>query len=345
MEQAIAEFQKQTRALGLRADSPRRIDRHVRFGQYWHGRLFENFRNDFLDAVPHEIKQRGDQKGLLRRNQFGFNVSGPLTVPRLLDGSRNTFFSISYEGVRENISRAYLNTIPTVAERTGDYSRIVDQAGNLVLIYDPATTRPNPAYDPAQPVSRDNLQYERDPFPGNVIPSSRIDPVARRALAFYPDPNAAVGPFFRNNYFVNAPETNTANGMIAKLDQSFRERHRATVELAFSNGFLGAARRFPSAANPGSTDQRFQTRSASLEHVFTATSRTVNTASFEVSSQASATGDTGNADYASMLGLAGVGKGSFPLFSFDPFLSMGRAYPRSRNARNTFTWADALSTR
>src|SRR5271157_4516034 len=231
MSAAIDEFKVQTRNLGLRADSPPKAGRHSPLRD-WHGRLFENFRNDALDAVPHEIRQNGGDKGLLRRNQFGFNIAGPVILPHLLE-TRNTYFSLSYEGVREDIARSYLQTIPTMAQRTGDYSDVVDDAGNVIPIYDPASTSVNPNYDPTQPVSTTNLQYARDPFPGNIIPQSRLDPVALNALKFYPAPNTDIGPFFHNNYFIDAPETNTANGMIGKLDQSIRERHRLTVELAF----------------------------------------------------------------------------------------------------------------
>jgi len=345
MNSAIEEFKVQTRNLGLRADSPRKAAGH-RPLQDWHGRLFENFRNDALDAVPHEIRQNGGDKGLLRRNQFGFNVAGPLVLPNVTRAASNTYFSISYEGVRERIARTSLQTIPTVAQRTGDYSDVVDAAGNVLPIYDPETTAPNPAYDPSQPVSSSNLQYLRDPFPGNLIPASRMDPVAQKALAFYPAPNTDVGPFFRNNYFINSPETNTANGMIAKVDHSLRERHRITTELAFSNGTLGAAQWFPTAANPGPANRDFQTRRGSLEYVLTASARTVNTLTFEVNSNISASGGAQQQfNYAEAIGLGGIAGNGFPLFQLGPYLSMGQAYPFSRNARNVYTWTDGLSTK
>ncbi|MFB3827232.1 MAG: hypothetical protein ACE15B_10705 [Bryobacteraceae bacterium] len=330
MERAVEEFKIQTRNLGLRADSPAKARQARGAGRAWHGRLYENFRNDALDAVPHEILQRGADKSVLRRNQFGFNVAGPAAAPRLPSGN-SAFFSLSYEGVRERISRASLRTIPTAQERTGDYSAIVDQAGGMLPIYDPAATRENPEFDPARPVSTDNLQHAREPFPGNIIPAARLDPEARRITGFYPLPNTSVGPFFRNNFFVNSPETNTANGMIGKLDQTLLERHRASLELAFSNGSLGAARLFPNAANPGASDRHFSSRRGSLEHVFTASPRTVNTIGFDVSSDSSRNG--------------AEGEEPFPVISFSPYLGMGRAYPVSRTARNNFTWTESLSTR
>ncbi|MCS6954281.1 MAG: hypothetical protein NZM33_15655 [Bryobacteraceae bacterium] len=346
MERAIAEFKAQTQALGLRAGAEQQGPRDGRAGRRWHGRIFENFRNDFLDAVPHEIVQRGGKKALLRRNQFGLNLSGPLWVPRLVDGRRSgTYFSFSYEGVRERISRTLLTTIPTLPERGGDWSAVVDQAGQPLPIFDPLTTRANPAFDASAPVSRRNLQYLREPFPENRIPVSRLDPVAQRALAYYPAPNTAVGPFFRNNYFVVSPETNRANGILARADHSVRERHKLSGSFSWSNGFLGAPRWFPNAANPGTPDRQFYTRRASLEHVFTRSAQTVNTLSFEAETTGSRSGEEQQAEDVARIGLRGVGSGAFPVFRFTPYLSMGRPFPISRTVRNTFTWTDALSTR
>lgn len=345
MQKAVEEFKTMTRELGLRPGTQSRQRRNGSAKPSWHGRLFENFRNDFLDAVPHEIVQRGTTKSTLRRNQFGFNVAGPVVIPHLYDGSGATYFSLSYEGVRERVSRSYLRTIPTMPERTGDYGAVVDQAGDPLPIFDPLTTQRNPDFDPSKPVAMDNLEYLRSPFPENRIPADRLDPVAQKALAFYPLPNASVGPFFRNNYFVVSPETNTANGMIAKVDHSIRERHRVSLGMSFSNGFLGAASFFPTAADPASPDRAFHSRSGSLDYVFTKSPQTVNTFSFQASTDESQTGTDQEVDYASQIGFRGSTNLGFPIFRFSPYLSMGRAFAISKNARNTFRWSDALSAR
>ncbi len=329
IQRAIDEFKIQTANLGLRGDGAAQNTRKQSPILEWHGRLYENLRNDFLDAVPHEISQRGENKSLLRRNQFGFNAAGPFFVPGMVHKS-GTYLSLSFEGVREHLSRTHLSTIPTMAERTGDYSHVVDDAGNQLPIFDPATTRLNPAYDSSKPVSLGNLQYLRDPFPGNFIPADRLNRLAVQALELYPQPNAAVGPFFRNNYFINSPEGNTANGMIGKVDHALGERQHVTSEIAFSNGLLDAAQWFPTTANPGPSDQHFATRRGSIEHVFTASAQTVNTASFEATSATSRTGQ---------------GQAAFPVYDFQPYLDMGRAYPMSTNAHNTYVWSDGLSTR
>ena len=126
LTQAADEFKTLTRDLGMRPESPPSTQEHHGPKMRWHGRLFENFRNDVLDAIPHEVKQNGESVSPLRRNQFGFNVSGPVLIPHLITNPNNTFFLLSYEGVRERIFRANLLTVPTAPERQGDYSDVVD---------------------------------------------------------------------------------------------------------------------------------------------------------------------------------------------------------------------------
>jgi hypothetical protein len=331
LQKAFEEFRSVTREMGYRADSPKRVGRAGGSRNGWHGRLFEYLRNDFLDSVPHEITQRGGSKGLLRRNQFGFNVAGPVVIPGVFDRGRKTFFSLSYEGVRERIGRSYLRTIPTAAERGGDFSSVVDSAGSVLPVFDPNTTRLNPDFDPSSPVSTENLQYLRDPFPGNRIPQRRLDPEAQRMLALYPQPNASVGPFFQNNYTVVSPETNTANGMIGKIDQSFSDRHRVTFEYAFSNGLAGQARLFPTAADPLPADREYSSRRGSLDYIMVLSPQVVNTLSLDLST-------SGTQNVAAAMEAA-----SLPVIRFSPYLSMGRSSPVSRNRRNTYVLANGFS--
>jgi len=346
IDRAVEEFKIRTRELGLRPDSPRRAGEAPGPRPQWHGRVFYNARNDAFDAVPHEVRQSGGDERALRRHQFGFNISGPVVIPRLYAGTGRTFFSFSYEGLREKIDRSFLRTIARSEEKLGDWSETVDSAGNPLPIYDPDTTRSNPNYDPTQPVTAENLQYLRDPFPGNHIPDDRIDPVSRNALAYYPDPNVAIGPFFRNNYFVLCQETNTANGVIVKVDHTLRARHRLSVGGTYSDGFAGAARWFPSVANPGPTDRDFATRRGSAEYVFTVSPATVNTVTFEAVREGSESGTPEERDLAAELGLTGVSGAAFPVFDVRAdYLDMGRSYPLSKNYRNVYTLSEGLSLR
>jgi hypothetical protein len=341
-EKALDEFRQQTRTLestryktGARANRPPDV-------QYWHGRLFENFRNNALDAVPHEVRQGGQQKSLLRRNQFGVNVSGPVPLPRALDGHK-LYISLSYEGVRQIIDRANLATVPTLMERTGDFSSTVDPAGLPLPIYDPATTRLNPAYDPLQPVSTTNLQYFRDQFPGNRIPVSRLDLVARKALEDYPAPNIAIGPFFQNNYFVNTPETNDADGVVGNVETELTPRNRLIVSPSFSNGLLAAAPLFSNQANPGPVNRRYRERRARVQHVFSASANLINSFTASASRIAWDNGQQVTDNPTGGIGLSGVGSSAYPYFQLGSYLPMGQQLPDSTNRTNGFTFADSLS--
>jgi len=329
LERAAEEFKVETEAMGLRPGQDSRVNDSKTAKPIWHGRLFENFRNNALDAIPHEIKQRGESNALLRRNQFGFNVSGPLIIPKVLSARLGTFFSLSYEGVREHISRTLLTTVPTLAQRTGDFSQIVDSGGNPLLIYDPASTQTNQAYDPTQAVSTANLQYQRSQFAGNTIPVSRLDPTAFSALALYPNPNANAGPYFQNNFFASSPATNTADGMLGKIDQQFNSRNRLTFDFSFSTGLLGSPRWFTTPANPGSPDQTFHYRHADIPYVFTISPSTVNTATFNVDARQFLTQ------------LAG---GAYPVYAISPYIGFGTASPAGRTTRTVYTFDDGLST-
>ncbi len=107
----------------------------------WHGRLYENLRNDVFDANPHQIAQRGGDKRKLRRNQYGVSVTGPVVLPKFYNGAGKTFFTFTYEGVRESVGQFHLNTIPTTLERTGQFGHVVDSNGQPVGIFDPSTLR------------------------------------------------------------------------------------------------------------------------------------------------------------------------------------------------------------
>ena len=345
LQKAVEEFKTQTRDLGLRPDSPSKQGAAKSAAPQWHGRVYENLRNDFLDSIPHQVAQRGGTKSVLRRNQFGFNVSGPLVIPKLYRGGGRTFFSLTYEGVRDRTARSFLQTLAAGPERAGNFSGTVDQAGEPLLIYDPLTTRPNPSFDPSQPVTRENLEYFRSPFPSNRIDTYRLAPVALNALQYYPDSNASAGPFARNNYFLVTPQTNSADGLILKVDHTLRTRHRISVNFNYTNGLNGSAAILPTAANPASPDRQYSDPYGGIEYVFTKSPQSVNTLRFYADSETSTAGEQGQPDYAGALGLRGSSSLAFPVFSISPYVSMGRSYPQSRSTWTYYNWSDSLSSK
>jgi hypothetical protein len=136
-----------------------------------HGTAWEFFRNDKLDARNFFLRSVTP----FRWNQFGASGGGPVVIPRLYNGKNRTFFFVAYEGYRKRQPANSFFRVPTAANYNGDLSNETRQ------IYNPYPTRP----DPAVPG-----QLARDPFPGNQIPASLIDPgLVLYAKATLPAPN------------------------------------------------------------------------------------------------------------------------------------------------------------
>lgn len=331
----------------------------------WHGRVYENFRNNALDANPHQIVQRGGEPRQLRRNQYGFSVTGPVVLPKIYDGKGKTFFTLTYEGVKESVGQFSLNTIPTTLERTGSWTHVVDNNGAPLPIFDPLTTALNPLYDSTQAISVTNLQYNRQQFVNNVIPVTRLDRKAQEILQQLPQPNTNAGPFFQNNYFAVTPEVNTANGFIISVDHSFLQKHRVTLRLSKSDGLNGNAANFPTLANSQNPNVNVLSRGIRLEHVYTASPTNVNTFRVDINTQS-------NKNVAQ---LDSRGK-PFPRFQFGAtnafggggggnnnnnnnqnfqnfqnqqnngtYTPMGQNNPISRDAQNRFNFGDTFSSR
>jgi hypothetical protein len=102
----------------------------------------------------------------LVQNNFGGSFGGPISRKKY------TFFFLNYEGLRHVQADTMTDTVPTSDEVAGDFSM------SGVTLYDPATTQTNPTYNPSLPVSSQNPQFTRQPFPNNVIPKSRMNAVA-----------------------------------------------------------------------------------------------------------------------------------------------------------------------
>ena len=350
VRQAIAVFRAVTARAGLRSgrgDEGRLSRSAAGRASSWHGRVFEYLRNNALDAVPHEVVQRGGRRNILRRNQFGFTVNGPAMIPKLYDGRGKSFFTLSYEGTRERVGRSYLLTLPTSEQRLGDFTDLVNRAGKPLTVYDPESTRRHPLYDPGQKVSTSNLEYERDPFPNNRIPDAQMDRVARRILESYPQPNTAVGPFLRNNYWSNPSERNTPDGFLARVDHSLGEHQKITADLSYSDGFQDTPDMYPTAGNPGRPDRGFTNRGVEVQDTVNLTPNVTYLGSFEADlSIVDTISSLGERNLPDEMGLRGVNGGVFPALRFRGYTGLGSS-PRSflRNAMATYNFENELILR
>ncbi len=189
-----------------------------------HGTLYEFLRNDKLDASNFFSNRAGSPKPLLRYNQFGGSVGGPIKRDK-------TFFFGLYEGFRQNFGRVYTTTVPTARERSGDFSETRLSSGAVRTIYDPLSTRRSP----------DGRSYIRDPFAGNVVPSDRLDPVAGNLSEYlFPLPNAPGAQFTNvNNYGTSSGQRTNQDNFIVKIDHRFNDKHRLAGSYSYMKPTLG----------------------------------------------------------------------------------------------------------
>jgi hypothetical protein len=120
------------------------------------GMAFNILRNEKLDARSWLAPRRAP----VRQNEFGAMIGGPVWIPKVYNGKDKTFFFFGYSGSRKRgLDQTFLRRIPTLAQREGDFSQVLAANGQQIQIYDPATTRPNPA----------GAGFLRDPFPGERL--------------------------------------------------------------------------------------------------------------------------------------------------------------------------------
>jgi hypothetical protein len=184
-----------------------------------HGAVYEYLRNTVLNANRWENNANGVARTPYHWNQPGFELDGPVFIPKLYNGKNKTFFMFSYERIQDSIPQPYTASVPTAAQRAGDFSTTT-QNGVPIAIYDPLTT-----------VQTSPGVYTRMPFPGNIIPANRINPVAAKVMSFYPLPNSSGTIDHLNNYFYGTSSVaDKYNAYSTTLDQNINSKNR----LAFS---------------------------------------------------------------------------------------------------------------
>lgn len=169
-------------------------------------------------------------------NRWGGTVGGPLLLPRIYNGRNRTFWIYGYEGlIRPSAAEGNaFYTVPTSRQRQGDFSQLLS-LGPAFQIYDPATIRPAA-----------NGRYSRLPLAGNIVPASRIDPLARNLFAYWPEPNSAGAADGRNNYFVRPPTRNWFHNHLSRFDHNFSDKYRVFARYAQTNATNRAGQVFPS---------------------------------------------------------------------------------------------------
>ncbi len=178
-----------------------------------HGNLYEFLRNNKFDARNTFSATRPP----FRYNQFGGTLGGPLYLPKIYNGRNQSFIFVNYEEWRYSKGFNPILTVLTPEQRDGNFSNLRDASGRLIALYDPASTRANPA----------GGGFVRDIFPGNVLPRQRLDPVSVNLMPFYPLPNRTpTDPFTNSNNFISANnEIRSMQQYTPKVDHRFSSRN------------------------------------------------------------------------------------------------------------------------
>src|SRR5690242_1672817 len=130
-----------------------------------HGVAYEFLRNSALDA-KNFFDSATNPIPPFKLNQFGFDVGGPVVVPKLFNGRDKLFFFADYEGKRVRQAQTFLSTVPTPSFRPGDFSSLLPRT----VLLDPRST-------------------PKVPLASNLVPAAAVDPVSAKMMALYPLPN------------------------------------------------------------------------------------------------------------------------------------------------------------
>jgi hypothetical protein len=266
------------------------------------GTLFEYFRNNAMDAPGFFAPVINGQKVSpeLRSNIFGGTFGGPIR-------RNKTFFFLAVADRPRRTGSVQTVTPPTTLQRTGDFSQTLS-GGKLVTIYDPASVG------------------TRTPFTGNVIPSSRIDPVAQKAIQLYPLPN--VSPSTAQGNIVSAL---TSRYIEAKVDHSFSDKHKIMGRYIYDiEAPTPTSIYMEQAADPtGFSEVHVNIFHGSWIYVMSPT--LVNDMRFEYSNRLSHAETFGlGQDWAAKLGIPNLPNNAFPQFSPSGYSNLGSSSQERR---------------
>jgi hypothetical protein len=179
----------------------------------YHGSLYEFFKNNNLNANDFFSNRAGGSLVPFTSHQFGVSGGGPVRLPKLYNGKNRTFFFADYQGLRARRPSYFLGTVPLDAWKNGDFSQLKTAAGQAITIYDPLSS----------------VSGDRQAFAGNVIPVSRMDPVAQKLLTYYPQSNTTPQNVNTqtNNFYRSQTARNTNENFTMRVDHNITPAWRS----------------------------------------------------------------------------------------------------------------------
>jgi hypothetical protein len=226
---ALQEFKVQSGVYSAEfGRAPSQINVNTKSGTNdYHGVLFHFLRNDAIQARQWLLT---GEKSPFRRNQFGFTLDGPLSIPKVLNAKDKLFFMVNYEGLRERKNGIRRATVADQAMLNGDFS------GPAHLpIFDPNTIRTV------------NGRAVADPFPGQRIPTNRFNPIFTKLLGFYELPNipGAVAGVSGFNYERKSPNPVDWDQVTSRIDWNESTTSQWFGRYSWGSEFVGDGQTFP----------------------------------------------------------------------------------------------------
>ncbi len=178
-----------------------------------HGSAYEFNQINKFAATPFFTNKAGGKKSALIYNQWGLTAGGPIWIPKVIKGKDKLFWFFGYEGIHDALPEASNQTVPTAAERAGDFSALL-AIGPQYTIYDPLTGVQNGA------------RVQRTAFPGNIIPKDRLSPIAQNLLSYVPLPNQPGLRDGAQNFYTPATRSDVFDGELGRLDYNISDVHK-----------------------------------------------------------------------------------------------------------------------
>ena len=232
-----------------------------------HGSIYEFYQPSNLNANTYFNNRTGQPTPSFHYNQYGLTVGGPVWIPHVINGKDKMFFFFAWEALKNRSPATQLLTVPTAAERTGDFSALLAAGCPAGFNNDPTKAaavcnaygaNKGPYVDPYQlynpyTSAGTSANFSRTPVLNNQLSSVAnfsVNPVAAAYLALYPQPNIAGAAADQSNYVSNAPSIDTYNNEFGRLDFNvssrdhlfgdFRHNYRTQVKNNFfGNGITG----------------------------------------------------------------------------------------------------------
>lgn len=158
---------------------------------------------------------KGQGKAVMRLQRWGAVASGPVFIPKVVNGKNKLFFMFGYEGLKSFDPTPFgVSAVPTDSERGGNFSNLLALGTNYQL------------YDPYSSVATGTGLYSRTPLPGNIVPASQINPAAGAIAKLWDEPNLPGTSTGLSNYTMGLNSKDTYYDYVGRVDYNPTEKER-----------------------------------------------------------------------------------------------------------------------